>query len=152
MLHTLLEPQSHTRNPHIKPVVPHLQASGTMLGTEQGHDLAGEADGRDTPGVPSLTWLLHSPPAPAQCRLTLEPSSDFPLLWDRDLPPPQQTVLAPAALSRGLFSPHSQAWRGWARAPSLLLTVPPLKFTTPHVMSLTPSCGSCFPGPEDISP
>lgn len=152
-LHTLLEPQTHTGNPHIKPMVPHLQASGTVLGTGQGHNLAGEADGRDFSGVPSLTRLLHSPPAPAQHRPTLEPSSDFPLLWDRDLPPALQTVLAPAALSKGQFSlPHSWAWRAWAQASSLLLTVPPVKFTNPHVLSLTPSCGSCLPGPEGSSP
>jgi len=114
MLQTLLEPQPHTGNPHVKPVVAYLQAADTMLGTRQGHGRAGEAHGRGASRVPSLTRLLRSPPAPAQCTPILEPSADFPLLWDRDLPPPLQTVLAPAALSIGLFSlPHSWAWRGW---------------------------------------
>lgn len=115
-------------------MVPHLQARHTVLGPGQGHDLGGEADGRDVSQVPSTTQLLHSPPAPAQRRPTLETPSDFPLLWDRDLPRPLQTVLAPhSPLQRAVFPPTLLDLEALGSGILLALTVLSLKLTTRHV-------------------
>lgn len=122
-------PQSHTRNPRLKPVVKHVQVSGTMLGARQGHKLAGEAGSRGTGRSPFPTPCGSHMPVQCPTQSCPRPLCDSALLGGQHPPPPLGALLAPAAPPKGSSLWHSLAWRGWEQMSFLLLPVPPLKLT-----------------------
>lgn len=142
------------KNPHLMPVVRHLQVSGTALGTGQAPDLAEAAGGRDTPR--SSRSQLHVALAPHPPSSADPPWSPSLLLQDWDLlsplhtsfwpppPPPKSCVLSciPRAgeVGSGVHpAPHCASSQ---THPLLCVPLPPL---SPPPMAATSR------GPEDLS-
>lgn len=73
-------PQTHTRTPHLKSMVKHLQASGRVLGAERAMTWREQqmAETLQEASVPSTVWSCT--PSNVHCRPALEPPSEFALL------------------------------------------------------------------------
>lgn len=134
------------RTPHLKSVVRHPQASGTVLGAEQvmtWQEKQAAETVREAP-VPSTVWLWH----PVQCPAHTRPEAPSLILlrgWDR--PPFCGHSLAPAAPWKGSFL-SCLPWPGEVSQVSsqLLTALPPSDPTTRRDPPPTSSRGSCLPG------
>lgn len=115
-----------------------------VLGAQQGPDLVGEADSRcPKKPFPNTTWLLHACPMssadPPGAPLRLAPAS----------PSPGTSGFC-SPLQRAFISLAFPGLGGQDQASSLLLTVPPLKLTTPLSPSPPPGAAAAL-GPSSPS-